>query len=73
VLTRVAEEQGVIWFEVEDVLGGSGRRARQRKATLFSDDVHPNAHGHSVLAETLAAFLVERVLPEPTSQSSRPG
>ena len=73
VLTRVAEEQGALWFEVEDALGGSGRQAKHRKATLFIDDVHPNALGHSALAEALASFLVERVLPGTTRQPSRPG
>jgi lysophospholipase L1-like esterase len=62
VLTRVAEEQGVTWFEVEDVLGGSGRRAELRKASLYLDNVHPNAQGHAALAAALAQFLEERVL-----------
>jgi lysophospholipase L1-like esterase len=58
---------------VEGALGGSGRQAKRRKATLFLEDVHPNADGHSALAEALATFLVGRVLPGTTRQPSRPG
>jgi hypothetical protein len=73
VLTRVAEEQGVVWFEVEEVLGGSGRRGKQRKETLYTDNVHPNAEGHAALAEALASFLEDRVLSRTQAGPRRPG
>jgi lysophospholipase L1-like esterase len=73
VLTRVAEEHGVVWFEAEDVLGGSGRPGERRKATLYTDNVHPNARGHRVLADALASFLEDQVLPQPQSVPGPPG
>lgn len=64
VLTRVAEQQRIPVFEMEQELYRDAVDTGRRKPDYFrpNDRFHPNALGHRVIAERLADFLAERDL-----------